>query len=72
MNGSSSHMCVRSCTIHLGLIAGGNVQKIRTVFYLDKTEREALERISIKSGAPLSELMRRAVVAYLKVEEKKK
>jgi hypothetical protein len=44
----------------------GIMQKIRTVVYLDKRERDALLKISKKTGAPVAELVRRAITAYLK------
>ena len=40
--------------------------KRRTVVYLDRTEREALEKMSIKTGAPVGELIRRAVAEWLR------
>jgi hypothetical protein len=40
--------------------------KIRTVVYLDKPERDALLKLSKKTGAPVAELVRRAIAAYLK------
>jgi hypothetical protein len=40
-------------------------QKVRTVFLLGSCEREALERLSANSGAPVSELLRRSVALYL-------
>jgi hypothetical protein len=42
------------------------MKKVRTVFYLNEAERKALESLSEKDGAPLSELIRRAIAAYLK------
>ena len=47
-------------------------KKIRTVFHLDKADRRAFDRLSKKTGAPLAELLRRAVAMYLKVQKKKK
>jgi hypothetical protein len=44
--------------------------KKRTVVYLDLAEREALERLSAKTGAPIAELVRRAVAQYLKKTKK--
>jgi len=41
-------------------------EKIRTVAYLDRSQREALDRLSEKTGAPIGELVRRAVADYLK------
>ncbi|HKV28308.1 MAG TPA: ribbon-helix-helix domain-containing protein [Candidatus Acidoferrales bacterium] len=46
------------------------MKKIRTVFYIDEADRKALERLSAKTGAPLAELLRRAVTLYLKHQEK--
>jgi Ribbon-helix-helix domain len=43
-----------------------NKEKIRTVAYLDRSQREALDRLSEKTGAPIGELVRRAVADYLK------
>jgi hypothetical protein len=40
--------------------------KVRTVFYIDEIDKKALERLSQKTGAPVAELLRRAVAAYLK------
>jgi predicted DNA-binding protein len=40
--------------------------KIRTVVYLAPEVSEALKKLSSKSGAPVGELVRRAVVEYLK------
>jgi len=45
------------------------MKKIRTVFHLDEADRKALVRLSEKTGAPLSELLRRAVTAYLKAQK---
>lgn len=42
---------------------------IRTVVYFEKAQREALEKLSEKTGAPLGELIRRAVAAYLKAQK---
>jgi hypothetical protein len=43
-----------------------DVQKVRTVVYLDKSEREALEKISEKTGAPVAALVRKAIAEWLK------
>ena len=43
--------------------------KKRTVVYLDEPDRDALERISVKSGAPVGELIRRAVADWLKKQK---
>ena len=47
-------------------------KKIRTVFYLDKAERKTFDKLSKKTGAPLAELLRRAVSMYLRAQKKKK
>lgn len=38
----------------------------RTNLYLDVAQLERLRKLSRKTGAPLSELVRRAIEAYLK------
>jgi len=38
--------------------------KVRTVFLLGPTERAALEQLSAHTGAPVSELLRRATLHY--------
>ena len=40
------------------------------IVHLDPEDRKALEKLSEKSGAPLSELIRRAIKAYVKQETK--
>jgi hypothetical protein len=46
---------------------------VRTVFHLDKKDRAALEKMSNATGAPLSELLRRAVAQYVrKLKTKRK
>jgi predicted DNA-binding protein len=42
------------------------MQKTRLNIYLNKQQKEKLEKLSEKYGAPLSELIRRAIDAYLK------
>jgi len=42
------------------------MRKQRTVIYLDKKDSEALKRLSERTGAPVTELARRAVSEYLK------
>lgn len=44
----------------------------RTVVYLDPAERAALERLSKKTGAPIAELVRRAVAEWLKGRKQQK
>jgi hypothetical protein len=39
--------------------------KERTVVYFDPAEREALQKLSEKTGAPVAELVRRAVREWL-------
>jgi hypothetical protein len=41
-------------------------EPVRTVFYMEPDHRKALDAISTKTGAPLAELLRRAVEMYLK------
>jgi len=41
-------------------------QKHRTVIYLDPDDRKALEKLSAKTGAPIGELVRRAVSEWLR------
>jgi len=48
-----------------------NAKPIRTVFHMDRKHRKALDAISKKTGAPLAELLRRAVLLYLKSRKKK-
>ena len=42
--------------------------KTRLNIYLDPPQKERLDKLSKKTGAPLSELVRRAVEMYLKKE----
>ena len=44
--------------------------KLRIVFYATAKEKEALTKISKQTGAPASELMRRALKQWLKKEQK--
>ena len=39
--------------------------KVRTVFLLGAAEREAMDKISAETGAPIAELLRRAARRYL-------
>jgi predicted transcriptional regulator len=45
------------------------MKKVRTIVHLDEAERKALESISKKTGATLSELIRRAIADYLKKQK---
>lgn len=45
------------------------MKKVRTVFQLDEADKKALERLSEKTGAPVAELLRRAVTVYLKQQK---
>jgi Ribbon-helix-helix protein, copG family len=45
-------------------------KRIKTIVHLDWDDRKALAKLSEKSGAPLSELIRRAVQMYIKQEAK--
>ena len=40
--------------------------KVRVDMYIDKSARTALAALSTKSGAPIAELIRRAINDYLK------
>jgi len=46
--------------------------KERTVVYFEPAQREALERLSKKTGAPIAELVRRAVSEWLKGRKQQK
>ncbi len=39
--------------------------------FLDREQKQALEKLSAKTGAPVAELIRRAVDRYLKAEGRK-
>jgi hypothetical protein len=41
------------------------MRKIRTVVYLEKKQQQALDKLSNKHGAPVSELVRRAIAEYI-------
>ena len=45
------------------------MKKERIVFYANKTDKDLLERISKQTGAPASELLRRALKAMLKEQK---
>jgi len=42
------------------------MNKIRMNVFLDPAQKQALEKLSAKTGAPVAVLIRRAVDAYLK------
>jgi len=44
--------------------------KIRMNVYLNAAQKHKLEKLSEKTGAPVAELIRRAIDAYLKREVK--
>jgi predicted DNA-binding protein len=46
------------------------VQKIRMNIYLNDKQKELLEKLSSKTGAPVAELVRRAIDAYLESRKK--
>jgi hypothetical protein len=46
----------------------GTMQKTRLNIYLNEQQKEKLEKIRAKTGAPMSELVRRAIDLYLKKE----
>jgi ribbon-helix-helix protein len=54
--------------VHLGMAA---TQKYRTVVYFDPAEIEGLKKLSVATGAPVAELVRRAVAEYLKRRRRK-
>jgi predicted DNA-binding protein len=47
------------------------ITKIRTNIFLTKTELKRLRALSRKTGAPVAELVRRAIDEYLERFEKK-
>jgi predicted DNA-binding protein len=47
------------------------ITKIRTNIFLTKTELKKLKALSSKTGAPVAELVRRAIDEYLTKVEKK-
>jgi hypothetical protein len=46
--------------------------KTRTVIYFDHAEWDSLQKLSDKTGAPVSELVRRAVRDWLKKQNARK
>jgi predicted DNA-binding protein len=44
--------------------------KIRMNVYLNEAQKKLLEKLSAKTGAPVAELVRRAVDAYVKTRRK--
>jgi len=42
------------------------MSKIRMNVFLELQQKQALDRLSAKTGAPVAELIRRAINAYLK------
>jgi len=49
------------------------MKRIRTVFHLEEKDRKVLEKMSKETGAPLAELLRRAVSQYVrKLKTKRK
>lgn len=42
------------------------MNKIRMNVFLEPAQKQALEKLSAKTGAPVAELIRRAINAYLK------
>ena len=45
-------------------------KRIKMIIYLLSEDRHSLDKLSAKSGAPLTELIRRAVKLYVKQEAK--
>jgi hypothetical protein len=60
--------------VHISAIWSGamTTSKTRIVFYADDKERDELERLHIKTGAPKAELIRRALKMYLEAVRKGK
>jgi predicted DNA-binding protein len=48
----------------------GVMIKIRTNIYLTSEQKKLLEKLSDKTGAPVAELVRRAIDAYLVARKK--
>jgi predicted DNA-binding protein len=48
----------------------GVMPKLRTNIYLTTEQKKLLERLSDRTGAPVAELIRRAIDDYLKVRKK--
>jgi predicted DNA-binding protein len=46
------------------------MKKLRMNVYLNKEQKKSLERLSGKTGAPVAELIRRAIDAYLTSRKK--
>ena len=44
--------------------------KLRTNIYLEKEQKRRLDRLSVKTGAPVAALIRLAINAYLKTRGK--
>ena len=44
--------------------------KIRMNIYLTKAQKKALEQLSANTGAPVAELVRRAVDTYVRMRKK--
>ena len=47
-----------------------SVTKLRMNVYLNEKQKEVLERLSDKTGAPVAELIRRAIDQYLTTRKK--
>jgi len=47
---------------------GGDMQKTRLNIYLSEQQKDKLDKLRAKTGAPMSELVRRAIDLYLKKE----
>jgi predicted DNA-binding protein len=48
------------------------IMKHRTTIFLEPEQKKKLEAISAKTGAPVAELIRRAIDAYLKAQRGEK
>ena len=47
-----------------------DAERVKMMVYIDPDDRGGLDKLSKKTGAPLTELIRRAVKLYLKTEGK--
>jgi Ribbon-helix-helix domain len=48
------------------------MRKVRTVIYLEAAESRALGKLSERTGAPVTELARRAIAAHLRKQTRLK
>lgn len=74
---SASKKYLTACTVtcfHFGMEVGqmkkADAERVKMMVYIDPDDRGGLDKLSKKTGAPLTELIRRAVKLYLKTEGK--